>query len=121
MVTLQKYLLNQVLQSLVVERPEPTASKPQRLCADKGYSSKPSLEVIVLRGYTPHIGSRGEEKENKLLNSKHKARRWVVEACHSWSNRFRKLLIRFEKTDTAYRGFLIFACAFIAVRKSNII
>nr|WP_242842030.1 IS5 family transposase [Ruminiclostridium cellobioparum] len=103
--------LKQVLMSIVTERPEPTADKPQHLCADKGYHGEPSLETVVLRGYIPHIVSRGEEKKNKEQNPNYKARRWVVEACHSWLNRFRKLLIRFEKTDIAYRGLLFFACA----------
>ncbi len=37
-------------------------------------------------------------------NPAYKARRWVVEVTHSWMNRFRKLLVRFEKTDAAYFG-----------------
>jgi hypothetical protein len=29
--------------------------------------------------------------------------RWVVEVCHSWLNRFRKLLVRYEKKVRNYR------------------
>ncbi|WP_442882160.1 hypothetical protein [Clostridium sp.] len=36
-------------------------------------------------------------------------------------NRFRKLLVRFEKTDAAYLGLIKLACAFIAFRKIKII
>ena len=50
-----------------------------------------------------------------------KAKRWVVEVSHSWINRFRKLLVRFEKKASSYFGLLCFACAFIAFRKCNII
>ena len=50
-----------------------------------------------------------------------KARRWVVEASHSWMNRFRKLLVRFEKLSSSYLGLLMLACAFIAFRKADVI
>jgi transposase len=50
-----------------------------------------------------------------------KARRWVVEAAHSWINRFCTLLVRFEKRKSSYLGLLMFACAFIAFRKADVI
>lgn len=43
-------------------------------------------------------------------------RRWVVEVCHSWFNRFRKLLVRFEKTDRSYMALVMLASAIIAFR-----
>ncbi|EJF38668.1 transposase DDE domain protein, partial [Clostridium sp. MSTE9] len=46
-----------------------------------------------------------------------KARRWVVEVTHSFFNRFRKLLVRFEKKAANYLGLLHFACAIIVWRK----
>lgn len=113
--------LEKVLNSIVTDRPEPTSKRPQNLCADKGYTGEPALEIIVLRGYIPHVVSRGEEKKNIENNSKFKARRWVVEVTHSWMNRFRKLLVRFEKTDASYLGLIKFACAFIAFRKIEVI
>jgi hypothetical protein len=44
-----------------------------------------------------------------------------VEVSHSWINRFRKLLVRFEKLKSSYLGLLMFACAFIAFRKADVI
>ena len=38
--------------------------------------------------------------DGHLKNRKKKARRWVVEACHGWFNRFRKLLVRYESWST---------------------
>jgi transposase len=61
-------------------------------------------------GYKAHIRSRGEEEEKE---PRFKARRWVVEVCHSWLNRFRKLLVRYEKKARSYRGLVEFACAVI--------
>ena len=84
--------LEVMLDSIVVERPD-IFEYPQHVCLDKGYSGEPALEIVVLRGFIPHIKSRGEEKTEKLHNPEHKARRWVVEVAHSWMNRFRKLAL----------------------------
>ncbi|MFZ0894033.1 MAG: IS5/IS1182 family transposase, partial [Candidatus Nitrosopolaris sp.] len=47
---------------------------------------------------------------------KYRARRWVVERTHSWMNRFRRLLIRWEKRIENYIGMLHFACEWITYR-----
>jgi transposase len=88
---------------------------------DKGYSGEPALEIVVLHGFIPHIKSRGQEKIEKQRHPECKARRWVVEAAHSWMNRFRKILVRFEKLESSYLGLLMPACAFIAFRKVLVI
>lgn len=46
-----------------------------------------------------------------------KARRWVVEVCHSWFNRFRKLLVRYEKLERSFVALNHLAAAIIALRK----
>jgi transposase len=112
--------LEAVLDSIVIERPD-IFECPQHLCLDKGYTGEGALEIVVLRGYVPHIKSRGEERTEMAENPEYQARRWVVEVTHSWINRFRKLLVRFEKLTPSYLGLLMFACAFIALRKANVI
>ena len=37
---------------------------------------------------------------------RHPPRRWVVEVAHSWFNRFRRLLIRWEKRPEHYLAFV---------------
>jgi transposase len=61
-----------------------------------------------------HIRSQGEEKKEN--NPEFKTRRWVVEVCHSWLNRFRKLLVRYEKKAGNYQALVEFACAIILWR-----
>jgi hypothetical protein len=46
------------------------------------------LAIIESHGYIPHVVSRGKEVDAKRRNPTKKARRWVVEVCHSWYNRF---------------------------------
>ena len=48
-------LLEDTLDAVVVERPEPTETAPQHLCLDKGYDKQPAREVIERHAYTPHI------------------------------------------------------------------
>lgn len=110
-----------LLDNLVIDRPDATADTPQHLCADRGYDGKPAFEIIVVRRYIPHIKPRGEERVEKQAIPGYKARRWVVEACHSWYNRFRKILVRYEKTDASYVALLHLASAIIAWRKIGVI
>jgi transposase len=83
----------------------------QGLCMDAGYAGPTAKEIAEAFGYTTHIRPRGEEK--KACEAGKKARRWVVERTHSWINRYRRLLIRWEKKPQNYLAFLHFACALI--------
>ena len=108
-------LLEETLDHIVVLRPEPDEEHPQNLCLDAGYTG--SQETIQKRGYTPHIRPRSEEKKERECNPNVRARRWVVEVTHSFFNRFRKLLVRFEKKSSNYLALIHFACAVIVWRK----
>jgi putative transposase len=48
---------------------------------------------------------------------RHPARRWVVEVAHSWFNRFRRLLVRWEKKAANYLGLAHLAAVLIIYRK----
>jgi putative transposase len=51
----------------------------------------------------------------------YRARRWVVERTHSWMNRFRRLLIRWEKKADNYLAFIHLACAWITYRAAGLL
>jgi transposase len=76
------------------------------LCLDAGYRG--AQKVAEGMGYTAHIRGRGEEQREKENNPAFKARRWVVEVCHSWLNRFRKHLVRYEKKVRNYQALVEF-------------
>lgn len=113
--------LEEVLDSIVIKRPPVTAEAPQHLCADKGYTGRKARKIMLERGYTPHVKPIGEEVAAKIKNPKYRPRRWVVEACHSWFNRFRKILVRYEKKTRNYLAFLHLAAAIICWRKIGVI
>ncbi len=99
-----------------IPRPEPTAEEPQGLCLDKGYDYDEVRALAEEFGYTAHIRCRGEEAAAIKQEAGYRARRWVVERTHSWMNRFRRLLIRWEKKPQNYLAMLHLACALITYR-----
>ena len=117
-------LVGSTLESIPVERPEPTKKKPQHLCADKGYDYPSVRELVVAWGYTAHIPikkARGAKPVEREKIPGYRARRWVVERTHSWMNRFRRLLIRWEKKVPNYKAFLHFACAWITYQVAGVL
>ena len=72
-------------------------------------------------GFTAHIRSRGEKVQAIKTEAGFKARRWVVERSHSWMNRFRRILVRLDKSPDNYIAFLHFACALIALRAAGLL
>jgi putative transposase len=65
------------------------------------------------------VRTRGEEIELKVHTPGWHARRWVVEACHSWLNRNRGILIRWSKKDENHLALLMLASGLIAFKKAH--
>lgn len=104
------------IESILIARPQPTAEDPQGLCLDKGYDYDEVRQLAAEFGFTAHIRARGEEAQALKREAGFRARRWVVERTHSWMNRFRALLVRWNKKAGNYIGLLHLACAFITYR-----
>jgi putative transposase len=113
-------LVRATLETIIVPRPEPTPQNPQGLCLDKGYDYDEVRAIVAEFGFTAHIRSRGEEAKELAAEAGKRARRWVVERSHSWMNRFRRILVRWEKKPEHYLAFLHFACALIAFRAAGL-
>lgn len=109
--------LKAVLDAIVVKRANPPQRRNKHLCADAGYTGAPALQIIEERGYIPHVKGRGQEAGELKRDPKKKARRWVVEVAHSWFNRFRKLLVRYEKLDRSFLALNHLAASIMAFRK----
>lgn len=106
-------LARETLESIKAKRPRPTRDAPQGLCLDKGYDYAEVRALVREFRFTAHIRSRGEEARAIKRRARQKARRWVVERSHSWMNRFRRILVRWEKRADTYVAMLHFACAII--------
>lgn len=112
-------LLEPTLESVPIARPIPTEAEPQRLCLDKGYDYEKIRKLAVAQRFEPHIRSRGEEIEAKARHPDWRARRWVVEGCHSWLNRNRSILIRWSKKEENHLAMLQLAGGLIAFRRAQ--
>jgi transposase len=106
-----------VLDGIVMQRPAPPERRNKHLCADAGYTGIAALCIIEEHGYIAHVKGRGQEANAKRQDPTKRARRWIVEVAHSWFNRFRKLLVRYEKLERSFLGLNHLAAAIIAFRK----
>jgi putative transposase len=114
-------MARETITSIPIERLEPTLEKPQGMCLDKGYDYDEVRDLLAEFGFTAHIRARGEEAKAIQQEAGYKARRWVVERTHSWMNRFRRLLVRWEKKACNYLAFLHMACAYITYRQAGLL
>jgi putative transposase len=112
------YLLRATLANIVYPRPRPGSGHVETLCADAAYVGFPAQAASRIHNYELNVKTRRQEAEEKRIHPDHKARRWVVERTHSWLNRFRKLLVSFEKTEASYVALLSLAAALICWRKT---
>jgi len=108
--------LGKVLKERIIN---PVHETEENLCADAGYTGEPAKQIIIEHGFIPHVRSRGEEKVN--MKKGYKPRRWIVEVTHSWFNRFRKVLVRFEKKSANYEALLHLTASMIIYRKLGVI
>ena len=115
-----KQLLESTLEAVVIEKPPPTDKVNQHLCLDMGYDDVESYQAVLSRNLTPHVRSQWEQKVEKKKNPTYQARRWVVEVTHSWLNRFRKILVRFEKLVSRHLSLLQLACCYIVFKRARL-
>jgi putative transposase len=111
--------LADLLDAKVIEPPAAAEAGPQ-LTLDRGYDYEECREVAAARGYTVHIPPKRSEEcplPPPGHPDRHPPRRWVVEVAHSWFNRFRRLLIRWEKRPEHYLAFVQLAACLIVYRK----
>lgn len=127
-------LVAATLDAQAADQPEPTVKHPQNMCLDAGYDYDVIYAELYLRGYEPHVRlnphnhawyqqvlkqQQPQEDPATSLEATKEPRRWVVERLFSWLNRWRRLLIRWEKLGQTYLAFLQLACAFICFQQSH--
>jgi len=71
------------------------------------------MQSYIRRMHYNILSSRRAHRVNCKRIPGYRARHWVVERTHSWMNRFRRLLIRWEKKVENYVVMLYFACTCI--------
>ena len=105
-------ILPETIESMVIDR---AAFVRLNLCLDKGYDYAECEETVVENCMRPHIRRRGEEIKEKQEGKK--PRRWTIERTFSWYNRYRRLIIRWEKKPENHLGFIHIACCVIILAR----
>ncbi len=112
-------LLQDILEAVVVDPPNPVAGPAQHLCLDKAFVGAACDATARVFGYEPHVRQIGEEKRDRRGRRTRKARRWVVERTIAWLNRCRSLLTRWDKKAENYLGLIQLACALLWYRRKH--
>ncbi len=114
-------LLEATIKSTPVRRPSRKKMR-QHLPLDKGYDYPATHDLVRRLGFESHIALKTTSTTKRVRTpGRRKPRRWVVERTHGWMNRFRRILVRWEKRDTNYLGLLCFVCAIIAYRAAGVL
>jgi len=100
--------------------PLPPAGSEQGVWMDKGYDFDAVHGVVRRHGYVPHIIPRDAERLLLVKIPGYRARRWPVERTISWMNRFRRILVRWEKKVENYTAMVQLSCAFIAFKQAGL-
>jgi transposase len=108
--------LPELVNNYAVVRPRPSKEHPQHICLDAAFDNEPARRVVMEENYQGHIAPRKGREEDKPWHPGGKARRWVVERTHAWHDRFRRLVVNWEKTIESRYAFLCLANALIAYR-----
>ena len=112
-------LFEETVENRLLRFPRTRGARTEHLCLDKGYDSRKIRELTESEfGFRAHIRSRGEEVQEK---AQAKPRRWVVERTHSWLNRFRGILIRWEKNIDNHYAAISLVCAHYTLKRAGVI
>ena len=111
-----KWMVARVLDAVALRAPR-GPRRPRNLCLDKGYDYADAEAAVRARGIIPHIRRRGEQPLLGCVRGK--PRRWVVERTNSWHNRYRGLLVRWERIAANYLAMLQLACGIIAFQQTQ--
>jgi len=83
---------------------------------DSAYDSKRTRVILFNYYYVPKI-SKNKRNSKSITSVKTEKKRWIVESAHSWMNRFRRLLTRFEKLASNHFALMQFSLSIIIFNK----
>jgi putative transposase len=106
----------ETVDSTAIERPEKRVYRVHHLSLDAGYNSAAVITGLRERDYLLHLRPPARTKLEVAPGKRHPARRWIVERTHAWHNKFRRLLVRWEKKLEHYYAMIDLASVLIIWR-----
>ena len=88
----------------------------QNLHLDKVQDFREIETEAIKKEYLPYVRRRGKRVLTNHFHH-HRSRRLVVERTNSWHNRFRKLLVRYEKKLESYFVLVCLGCCIVIYRR----
>lgn len=89
-------------------------SKPREVLGDRAYDSDPHRAALAQRGIASSLARRNTEHGSGLGKQ-----RYVVEQTLALLHQFRRLRVRYDRTDLVHESFLSLACSVICWRRLN--
>ena len=112
---------SKLLQQTIESIPQQFQSDGNQECwLDAIYDTEEVRTICFNYGLKPRISRNKHRKLIEPIRPISKGVRWVVERTHSWINRFRRILIRFDKLTDNYLACIKFAAAIITFRRSRV-
>lgn len=118
-------LAEQTLDTIRVVRPQGRPKqRPEKLVADRGHDSAAFRQALRRRGISMCISPkrrpaswRAKRGRPILARTDDYRRRYTVERSFAWLGNYRRLLIRWERQLSVYRGFFAFGVMLLCLRR----
>lgn len=97
-----------------------SADTPHRLIGDKAYDSDVLDDHLACEGtdlIAPHRSGRRRPATQDGRRLRRCRRRWTVERTIAWLQNYRRLCIRWEKSQRLFQGFLHLTCSLMLLRE----
>ena len=112
-----KTLAIRTIDEMMADRPERRVYRLHHVCLDKGYDYADVIAGVLERDFILHLKKRGVREEETVSSGRtYPARRWKVERTNAWHNKFRRLLIRWERKLEHYSALVALAPMLIVYR-----
>jgi transposase len=97
-----------------------TLGRPQRLIGDRAYDSDPLDQRLAAQGIemiAPHRTNRSRAPTQDLRVLRRYQRRWKIERLFAWLNKYKRVLVRWDRSLDHFLAFVHLACAMILMRR----
>lgn len=93
-----------------------TLARPQRLIGDRAYDSDPLDQRLARQGIAliaPHRTNRSKPKTQDERILRRYQRRWKIERLFAWLNKYKRVVVRWDRFIDHFLAFVHLACAMI--------
>lgn len=97
-----------------------TLGRPQRLIGDRAYDSDPLDQRLARQGVAliaPHRTNRSKPSTQDERVLRRYRRRWKIERLFAWLNKYKRVMVRWDRFVDHFLAFVHLACAMILMRR----